>query len=597
VFSGAGISGDAPASLPRGFGLRDDLLKLMHAAARESIGSPVTDGQLAELLDSGRKLEVVLARLSGSAGTDAADCLLALRLLVPNEAHMLAALHLALGGIHATLNFDIGIELAYELLTGRYPTAALPDPYDAAASAWLGLAPADAPALRAVASHIEFDAWVADGKPPALLKIHGSLSRDQARLLDVVVLDIDELGQLTPSRSAAVETLGSAQRLLITGYSGADPDVYEPLLAAAQAPVTSWCCYSLPAGSPVWQDCRDSRVTLRVGPPAGLAVTALRELLGLTGIPSWPQQPLPVTGYPEFFSRWAQGFRATRPADKIAVGWAWLLADGGDLDTAEHLLSELASRPGADADTLMRHAEVLYTRDRGNDRTRAGQLYRQIAGDKATGSGTRLMCRLRRGDIARGYAIRNGRLITSNLIRAFTHPLLVLAATRAGRTEHEAAADAYRGVQPPSLRALERIAATGPRWSWPVLALLCRGARRLGAQAERLAGNGNRRSLIRQHRLLLSAYESLLASQPPPPGLQREIQSLRDSYRNANDLPGAGNLAATLAIVATTQKDTASARRLIDEAREDYTAGRPDARPIASGQALLHAVARIIARA
>ncbi len=37
---------------------------------------------------------------------------------MPNEAQMLAALHLVLGGTHVTLNFDIGIELAYELLTG-----------------------------------------------------------------------------------------------------------------------------------------------------------------------------------------------------------------------------------------------------------------------------------------------------------------------------------------------------------------------------------------------------------------------------------------------------------------------------------------------
>jgi hypothetical protein len=28
VFSGAGISGEAPASLPRGFGLRDDVLRV-----------------------------------------------------------------------------------------------------------------------------------------------------------------------------------------------------------------------------------------------------------------------------------------------------------------------------------------------------------------------------------------------------------------------------------------------------------------------------------------------------------------------------------------------------------------------------------------
>jgi hypothetical protein len=54
VFSGAGISGEAPASLPRGFGLRDDLLRLMHAEAGLSLGGRVSDGQLADLLTIGR---------------------------------------------------------------------------------------------------------------------------------------------------------------------------------------------------------------------------------------------------------------------------------------------------------------------------------------------------------------------------------------------------------------------------------------------------------------------------------------------------------------------------------------------------------------
>src|ERR1700689_3174157 len=219
VFSGAGISGQAPASLPWGFGLRDDLLALMYAAAKESLGDQVADEQFADLVNSQRKLEVVLARLSGAAGVEAVDCLFALHLRVPNAAHMLAALHLALGGSHVSVNFDIGIELAYELLTDGEAVNALPEPYRRAAASWRALTPAGAPALRVVASNREFDEWAADGTPPALLKVHGSLSRDQRHLVDVVVLDTDELGQLTPSRRAAINSLGTAKQLLITGYS------------------------------------------------------------------------------------------------------------------------------------------------------------------------------------------------------------------------------------------------------------------------------------------------------------------------------------------------------------------------------------------
>lgn len=568
----------------------------MHAAARESLGDHVTDGQLASLLDSARKLEVVLARLSGAAGVEAADCLLALQLRVPNEAHMLAGLHLALGGTHVSLNFDIGIELAYQLLIDEEAAEALPEPYRSAAAGWRMLAPADMPALRVVASRLEFDEWAADGKPPALLKVHGSLSHDQQHLVDVVVLDIDELGQLIPSRRAAIDSLGSAERLLITGYSGADPDVYRPLLEAAPALASSWCCYSLPKDSPVPDDLHTRQITLATGAPAGLAVTALRELLGLSSAPTWPAQGLPGPGYRERFDRWAQDFRASRAPDKIAAAWAWLLADGGDLDTAERMFGELAARQSADAGMLFRYAEVLYTRARADDRTRAEDLYRQIATDGQADPGIRLMCRLRTGDISRGRVIRDGQLAIKHLIRAYAQPLLVLAATRAGRREQEAAADAYRALQHTTLRVLERAAATAPTWSWPALAYLCQAARHIGGPAERLAANGNRRSLIRQHRLLLSAYACLFSGQPPPAGLQQEIESLRNAYRTADDFPASGNLTATLAVLAASQKDLPSARRLVDQARNDYTVGRPGAQPIASGEALLLAIQRILDR-
>jgi hypothetical protein len=43
---------------------------------------------------------------------------------------------------------------------------------------------------------------------------------------------------------------------------------------------------------------------------------------------------------------------------KFAIAWAWLLADGGDLDTAERMLGELAGREPTDTGTLVRYAEV-----------------------------------------------------------------------------------------------------------------------------------------------------------------------------------------------------------------------------------------------
>jgi hypothetical protein len=597
VFSGAGLSVDAPASLPRGFELRNDLLYLMHEAAKADPRSRVTDEQLDELLGSERKLEVVLGRFFGAVDAGAANCLLALRLRVPNEAHLLSALHLAWGGYHATLNFDVGIEIAYDLLTsGAKANRDLAEPYRSALVAWRALAPTDAPTLRVVASHEEFDAWHSDGLPAALLKIHGSLSRDQTHLVDVVVRDFDEIGQLTTSRRAAVDRLGAARQLLITGYSGADPDVYAPLLLAAEESESTWRCLSLLNSSPVPNDLQSRRIPLVIGSPDGLATTALRDLLGVPAALNWPDQPLEGAGYRERIDHWRQDFRVHHTPDKFGVAWAWLLADGGDLDAAEDILADLAARNSADIGTLLRHAEVLYTRARGDDRDRAEQLYRRVAANRGADLGTRLMCRLRSGDISRGRAVRGGQAAVSNLARAFSQPLVVLVATRAGRRDQEAAADAYRALQHTSLRVLEQAAATLPVWSWPVLAQLCRCARLLGGPAERLSSNGNRRGLIRQHRLLLSAYALLLSRQPPPDELVRQTEVLRASYRSADDLPGSGNLAATLAVLAAAGGDLAGADSLVAEALDDYSAGRPDRRPIAAGEALVNTIERVLKR-
>ncbi|HYS35095.1 MAG TPA: SIR2 family protein, partial [Pseudonocardiaceae bacterium] len=363
VFSGAGISGEAPASLPRGFALRDDVLRHMHTAARAVAPDLVTAAALDALVASPRKLEVVLGRLWGTIGADALRCLLALRVEVRNEAHLLAALHLALGGTHVSLNFDVGIELAYGLLTGRGTLpATAPDEYRAALPAWRALVPRDTPPLRVVVAHDEFARWAATGGRPALLKIHGSLTADQRDLVDVVVVDIEELGQLSDGRRAAIDSLRTADRLLITGYSGTDPDVYEPLLAAAERPTSTWCCYQLDTRSPVHDDTAAHGIEMRLGAPDGLAVTALRDLLGHLDVPGWPALPVPGPTYRERFDEWADWLRSRHTAQAVAKAWAWLVADLGDLDTAVAILRRLVSDGDHDPATLLRYAELRYSR-------------------------------------------------------------------------------------------------------------------------------------------------------------------------------------------------------------------------------------------
>jgi hypothetical protein len=597
VFTGAGISGDAPASLPRGFGLRDDVLSVMHDAAREAVPSLVSDAQLDALRRGPYKLEVVLGRLWGTVGTDALRCLLALRLDLPNEAHLLCALHLLQGGTHVTLNFDVGIELAHDLLTGRAAVPAdAPGEYRAALPAWQALVPPGPSPLEVVASHDAFATWVGRGRPPALLKIHGGLSADQRDLVDVVVVDIEELGQLLPARRAAIDVLGRFDHVLITGYSGSDPDVYEPLLASVRSGQADWCCYSLPASSPVAAEAAAHGITVKLGPPDGLAVTALRGLLG-GSVPPWPSSGLPGEDYRRRFERWAGWLRGRHPADLIAQSWAWLLSDLGDLDAAEGILAHI-TRTRSDNAALLRHAEILYNRAKGTDRDRAAVLFRTVRDASPRDSETRYHCMLRLGGIARGNAIRHahGPRVLADLAQAYGQPVRVLVATRGGRGHPEAGGDAYRALQQTSLRVLEQLAASSPRLFWPLLGLACRGVSVLGGRAERLVANGNRLALIRHHRMHLLALAALLRKRTPGGGLTTRVRSLRLTYENADDLPGAGNCTVTLAVLAAADRDPARARALLAEAREQYSAGRPDGLPLPSGAALLAVIARLLDR-
>lgn len=528
-------------------------------------------------------------------GPDALGCILALQVNVPNEAHMLSALHLLRGGTHVTVNFDVGVELAYDLICGRAGLPAdAPRDYHDALPAWRSLAPADSAALLTVSSRDDFAAWLHADRPAALLKVHGGLDREQRELADIVVVDIEELAQLPAERATAVEGLDAASRLLITGYSGGDPDVYRPLLAAAARTSATWCCLSLPTNSTVPTDTRDHGIDLVQGSPNGLAVTALRQELGTPPPPPWPATPLTGEGYPERFAHWRRRLHAAHPAELIAQSWAWLLADLGDLDTAAAMLAALPDdAPGV----RLRHAEILYNRARGDDRVRAGRMFREVAAgsDDVT---TRLHCLLRLGDIARGRAVRqaSGVRVVRCLAEAYARPVQVLIATRNGRRLPEEAGDAYRTLQQTSLRLIEHLASIAPRALWRSIAVLCHLAAKPGARATRLVRNGNRLSLVRQHRAQLQALAALLQGRAAPEDVRSDMQALRDTYRAADDLPGAANCAVTLAVLACADDDRTTARALTTEALAEYTTGRPDGLPLPSGKALVDVVTRLIDR-
>lgn len=575
--------------------LRDAVLGVMHAGAREFAPDLIADHDLAALTGSGRKLEVVLGRLWGTLGEDALDCLLCLNVGLPNEAHMLAAVQLARGGKHVTLNFDTGIELAHDLLTGA---AVLP--HDApralheALPGWRALVPAPG-SLRVVGSHDEFQRWAADGRPRALLKLHGTLTKTQDGRVDVIVVDEEELAALAPARRSAVEHLADDGSLLVTGYAGADPDVYGPLLDAAARVDTSWACYSLPTGSPVSQDCRTRGIRLRLGAPDGLATIALRDVLGLgAGEPPWPGEPRQDDGWETRFADWRDRLSGRYPAADLAQAWAWLVADGGDLDRAEALLARVVRATGS-VSARVRLADTLYTRAAPGDRVRAARLYGALAWDRGTDPSTRNHCLVRSAGIARGRALLPGPGRGRAALWATTAPLLVMFLSRGGR-DPQGVARASGAVQHTLLRFLEHAGTAASTRALPAFGLACGAAAGLGRAAADSSGNGNANALARSHNLLLQALAAYYRGVAPDPSLAGALARLRDTYSNAGDDAGAGNCVAALAVVAAAAGDPSMAAAFLNQARGLYGTGRPQGRPLPSGEALVGRLLQLFER-
>jgi hypothetical protein len=614
IFSGAGISGSLPAGLPLGNRLRNDVLHLCHAAAQQVAGHLVAAADLDELLGSAWKLEVVIGRVRGTIGDAALDCLRALDLVLPNEAHLLAAVHLAHGGLHVSLNFDEGIELACDLLAGARPlppgTAA---ELVAALPAWRALVPAGSfPAAGVVtlASEDEFRAWDRDGRPAALLKLHGSLRTTPAgvRLVDPVVVDELELAQLSPPRRAALAALAQRRRVLVTGYAGEDIDVHAPLLDALAATATrfTWSTVSMRPGSPVPGDVTARGGQLRLGRPGGLATMALRDRLGLPATePPWPELPAPGPSYADRFAAWAARLRATSRPEDLAEAYAWMLADAGQYDRAYRLLRALAStrrhagRPGGGRRGTPRLrnrlADVEYDRNAPGDKPRARRRWLGVALTPHAGTSLRGYALVRIGETYRQAAFRGPLLLRPPaLAAAALGPAVALMVSRWGRRDVIVAARAYSALAHLGLQVLEAAPSLWRRWAQPAASWLAGIAASWCARALLLGPGGNRQAFVSQQQAELTLLGAIYRRQPPPPTTALDLAGLRESYRNGGDLRGVANTTAALAVAALAAGDWQQAEQLLVAAEQAYAASRPGQAPDPAGVALVARRRRIL---
>jgi len=590
VFTGAGVSADKPADLPKGNELRDDILLLCrgHAAAVAGDGSDLDPAPLRELA---WKLEYVVGRLEGIIGAHAANVLLSLELTVPNRTHLLLALHLIAGGRQVTLNFDQGVELAYDLLTGRArgPNAGVA----AALPEWQSLAGTALP-LRVVATETEFSAWAAErrrgeaNRQPMLVKLHGSLARADdvsLRVTGVIVTDEPELAQLSDDRLEALRWLtecGRIRSVLVTGYSGEDIDVYESLLRATLGVSTTWAAPTLP-DRVIERLGNETGANVQVGwaNPASFAEHQMASILGVdpAHLPAWPSDP-PGSRYPELFTTWAAGLSSWDGAE----AYAWMLADAQHYDAATRVLRRvLGSRVAGSlawTRTSVRLADALADRGAVDAKREAADIFADVTRRGTRGHGLRTYARVRWGEQQR--SLTGSRQAAAAGLLSNVIALLESLPDKAGPPGRSRVLSA-------AAHTLLRIVDVSYQPSLPLgrrLALLAAATAGTALSARALpAAPGNRATFLTQQQIELAAYRALLGGPPPRSDADKRLRDLGERYRRMPDQRGEANIACARALLAAAGGRRTDARTLFDQAMALYE--RPDGTMDLSGGRLV----------
>jgi hypothetical protein len=380
IFSGAGTSSGPPASLPLGCDFHRQLVELCLDAAELIAPGLLTAAARAAL--RGRRWNVI-ARLTACATPDTeriSDVLSCFRVPVPNEAHLLCAFHLAMGGLHVTVNLDDGIERAYALLSGEIELPPkTPAVFGEALTQWRARFPRDRPELT-VLSASPGPAMLKNR--PLLVKIRGSAGASGLLLPRTPLVDVAESVHLGAARLSVFDELVNADFTLITGYSGADIDCFEPLMAQLRPGHFGWV-------APRVEPAVAARLrAISPGQPRhGLATDALRALLPRAlarQVPDWPRARLAGPGYPGAFAAW----RRNLPVFVSAEVCAWMLTEARQRDLAVALLRRLLELTGS-ARVATRLADALANGGTDTDHAEAAGLRHRAARERQAPRGVR----------------------------------------------------------------------------------------------------------------------------------------------------------------------------------------------------------------
>ena len=581
IFTGAGVSLSKPAQLPSAWHLVDRILALCDSAAESTLGRSLPSRLRETTAEWG--LEYIVSRLRGTIGSIALEVLSTLLVDLPNEEHLLLALHHAAGGTQVTVNLDEGVEYAYGLLSGtRDLPPGIETEYADEIDGWRSFFPDAAPSIpNVVVSDLDFSRWIGSGCPPALLKLHGSVGGDDENLeLQAPVVEDDvELAQLSEARLKALDKLVEFPRVLITGYSGADIDVYLPLLDRLRRKGgVVWSVLGFPTSKEhVRREISAAGVRVREGPsdPAhassdGTARTNLREIVGVPQEFLWPQQGRGAkwTGR---FDRW-EALVSGRSLD-FAEAFAWMLFDTQQFELSIEILENVRhKRARYHASTKVRLADAYYHRRNRLDRLRAA------------GISIGLVCRERRSSRALALIrlagiLRGSPTVTQFLLAPAGLALLHLAIKVAeADPDQEAgkptAALAHSAVGHLELRLVETIlASAGPR-PWTIGAISALANSGIRHQHSSIQGSsGNRKTFATQQLIETQMFKALAQRELPPGDLGERLVRLRTSYKAMPDPRGVANCTAAIATLEMIRRNYESAEAGFEQAIKLYRTG------------------------
>jgi hypothetical protein len=550
IFSGAGISSGPPACLPLGRTFHRLLRDACETAARALAPDVVDDRVIAAARPGSLN---VLARIENTLPGAGRGALRAMRVDVPNEEHLLAAIHLARGGYHVTVNFDDGVEVAYALLAGERALLGASAETERLLQAWRRQFPSSPRPLQVVSRPAELGARHMQARP-LLVKLHGSLGEhaDGVALSLRGVTDEPEVVDLGRARLAAMAELAGHPFILVTGFSGGDLASTTPVLDCLRRKAFAWVAPEVrPAVRSALEAIDPSQ------PRFGFAAHALREILGVDA-PPWRNAAQTPT-FEHRFGMWL----ATLPPTVGAEAFAWSLADAGLLDEAVELLDRIA-RADRRARTRLRLADALSRRAGPDDRRAARRhLWRLIA----TGDGDLRRCaavRWAEHGIGRDPSRRRMRPAVGAAVAA----LSIAAAWRgspAARTRSAAARAAAVLNELESELGWTRDDPTRRRDMRAAAVRVLRTVR--GALAHSAdAPSGRRRAELRRQAIELRAILAILRRRRLSQSPLIVLDELAGCFAHVSDTRGLADTLATRALVVACQGDRRAAKASLAEA-------------------------------